>query len=159
MIIEYNPSYAEEVKDLLVELQEHIVSIDKEQYNILTPNYQEAYFQKTMEEIQEYEGKMFLYQEEEQVIGLVVGIINNEAMKTYDFEAPKRGRITELIVSQKRRSKGYGKKLLQAMEHWLKEEGCQDILLGVFGYNEKAISFYEDNGYHMRMLEMTKKLP
>ena len=30
MIIEYEEKYAEEVKDLFVELQEHIVNIDKE---------------------------------------------------------------------------------------------------------------------------------
>ena len=44
MIVEYNNQYAEDVKDLLVELQEFIVSIDKEKYNILTAEYREEYF-------------------------------------------------------------------------------------------------------------------
>ncbi len=157
MIIDYDSQYDEEVKDLLVELQEYIVNIDKEKYNILTENYREEYFKKTMSEIKKYNGKILLYKEETKIVGLVVGIINNEKTSEYDFKAPKRGRITELIVSKHCREKGYGKTLLNAMENNLASEGCEDILLGVFGYNEKAIEFYQKNGYETRMIDMLKK--
>ena len=49
MIIEYNEIYDEQIKDLLVELQEHIVDIDEEGYNILTNEYREEYLKKTNE--------------------------------------------------------------------------------------------------------------
>lgn len=61
------------------------------------------------------------------------------------------------MISRKYRKKGYGKTLLNAMEKYLKSVGCMDILIGVFGYNNSAIRFYEQNGYHTRMIEMTKK--
>ena len=156
MIVSYNNKYDDEIKDLLVELQEYIVSIDKEKYNILTKNYGEKYFVKTMEEIKKYNGKMLLYKEESKIVGLVVGVINNEKSCDYDFKAPKRGRITELIISKKCRRKGYGKILLNAMEKILVDDGCEDILLEVFGYNKDAIDFYEKNGYHTRILDMLK---
>lgn len=35
MIIEYDSKYDDDIKDLLVELQEHIAEIDKEKYNII----------------------------------------------------------------------------------------------------------------------------
>ena len=54
MILEYEEKYAEEVKDLLVELQEYIVSIDKDGYNIITEDYREEYFKKTIEEVSEF---------------------------------------------------------------------------------------------------------
>ena len=158
MIKEYSEKYNEQVKDLLVELQEHIVSIDIEKYNILTDEFREKYFAKTIEEINKYNGKMLLYTYHDEVIGLIVGIINNEEILEYDFKAPKRGRITELVVSKKYRNNGYGKKLLNAMEEYLTDIGCKDILLGVFGYNENAKLFYERNGYHIRMSDMTKEL-
>lgn len=157
MVIEYEAKYEEEIKDLLVELQEHIVQIDKEHYNVVGSNYKEEYFHKTIEEIEKYKGKMYLYKEKEEIVGLVVGLINNEEIDTFDFKAPKRGRISELVVLKKCRQKGYGKILLNAMEKYLKSVGCQDILIGVFAYNESAIKFYEKNGYHIRMTEMTKK--
>ena len=46
MIIEYDKKYDEQLKDLLVELQEHIQNIDLEGYNILTDEFRESYFQK-----------------------------------------------------------------------------------------------------------------
>ncbi len=157
MIVSYNNKYDEEIKDLLVELQEYIVSIDREKYNILTKDYREKYFRKTIEEVKKYNGKMLLYKEESKIVGLVVGIINNEKSCEYDFKAPKRGRITELIISKNCRRKGYGKILLNAMEKSLINDGCEDILLEVFGYNQDAINFYEKNGYHIRTLDMSKK--
>ncbi len=156
MIIEYNEKYKEEVKNLLVELQEYIVSIDKEKYNIITKEYRDIYFNKTMEDINKYEGKMYLYKDNNKIIGLIVGLINNLEESTYDFKCPKRGRITELVVSKHHRKSGVGSILLHSMEDYLKSVGCKDILLGVFAYNENAINFYEKNGYHIRMHDMTK---
>ena len=158
MIIEYDEIYDEQIKDLLVELQEHIVDIDKEGYNILTKEYREEYFKKTIEEIKKYEGKMFLYKENNEVLGLVVGLINNEETKEYDFQAPKRGRVSELVVTKKIRSKGIGKQLLDKITEYFKENNCKDILIAVFAYNEDAIRFYEKNNYHTRMIEMTRKI-
>ena len=157
MIIEYDEKYKEEVKDLLVELQEYIISIDKEKYNIITKEYRDNYFNKTMEDINKYEGKMYLYKDNDKITGLIVGLINNLEESTYDFKCPKRGRITELVVSKHYRKSGVGSILLHSMEDYLKSVECKDILLGVFAYNENAIKFYEKNGYHIRMLDMTKK--
>ena len=157
MIIEYDEKYKEEVKDLLVELQEYIISIDKEKYNIITKEYRDNYFNKTMDEIYKYEGKMYLYKDNDKIIGFIVGLINNLEECTYDFKCPKRGRITELVVSSHYRKSGVGSILLHSMEDYLKSVECKDILLGVFAYNENAIKFYEKNGYHIRMFDMTKK--
>ena len=158
MIIEYNNKYDEDIKDLLVELQEYIAGIDKEKYCIVTEDYKEKYFKKTIEEVKKYNGKIFLYIEDKKIVGLIVGLINNEETLECDFKAPKRGRITELIISKNCREKGYGKKLLNYMEQYLSNNGCKDILLEVFGYNENAINFYEKNGYHIRTIDMTKKI-
>jgi len=157
-IIDYSSKYDEQIKDLLVELQEHIVKIDREQYNILTDKYREKYFKKTMEEIDKYEGKIFLAIESENLVGLIVGLINNEDESTYDFKAPKRGRVTELVVSQKCRSKGIGKELLDTMENYFKGVGCKGVLIDVFAYNERAQEFYYKNGYFNRNIEVMKKI-
>lgn len=158
MVIDYNSKFDKEIKQLLVELQEYIVSIDIEKYNIISSNYSEKYFAKTMKEIEKYKGKMLLYVEDEKVLGLIVGLVNNEECNDYDFKAPKRGRITELIISSESRSSGKGTILLKEMEEYLKSIGCKDILLGVFGYNNRAINFYKKNGYHIRMLDMSKSI-
>ena len=152
-IIEYNSKYDEQIKTLLVELQEYIAQIDKEGYNI-----KELYFQKTMEEINSCNGKIFLASQNEKIVGLIIGVVNNEEENSYDFKAPKRGRITELIVSQKYRTSGIGQILLNKMEEYLKNIGCKAILIECFGYNTNALKFYQKNGYFNRAIEMMKKL-
>lgn len=158
MIIEYESKYEKEVKDLLVELQEHIVSIDKEKYNIISPQYREKYFDKTIDEVNKYQGKILLAKDNEKIIGMIIGLINNEETSEYDFKAPKRGRVSELIVSKNCRTSGTGSKLLKAMEEHLKSAGCEEILIGVFGYNDLALEFYNKQDYHTRMVELTKKI-
>ena len=110
-----------------------------------------------MDQIKNSSGKMFLYKENGKIIGLIVGLIIDQ-VDEYDFRAPKRGRVTELIVSKNSRSKGNGKALLAAMENFFKSQGCKNIIIGVFGYNQNAIEFYEKNGYHTRLIETTKNL-
>ena len=157
-IIDYSSKYDEEIKDLLEELQEYIAEIDREKYNILTKEYREKYFAKTMDEVKKYEGKIFLAIEKEAVVGLIVGLINNEDVSTYDFKAPKRGRVTELIVSKHYRTHHVGQKLLNQMELYFKNVGCKALLIDVFAYNENAQKFYYHHGYFDRNLELMKKL-
>ena len=156
MIIDYSELSKEDVKNLLLELQEHIHSVDPEGYNIVGVNYREMSFLDTMEDVKKYNGKIMLYVENDEVLGMVIGLINNDTEETYNFRAPKRGRISELVVKKDVRSKGIGSMLLKSMEDYLHSVGCESILIGVFAYNNEAVKFYEKNGYHNRMLDMIK---
>ena len=108
MITEYSPNYDEEIKDLLVELQQYLSDIDKERYNIVGDDYRKKYFEKTMKEVKKCNGKILLFKDNEKIVGLVVGIVNNDEVIRYDFKAPKRGRITELVVAKEYRGKHIG---------------------------------------------------
>lgn len=154
MIIEYDSKYDEQIKDLLVQLQQYLADIDKEGYNIVGNEYREKYFIKTMEEVKKCNGKILLFEDNEKIVGLIVGLINNEETERYDFKAPRRGRVTELIVDKEYRGKQLGKQLLEAMKNYLKSIGCEKILIAVFGYNADAFEFYKKNGYHVRMVDM-----
>ena len=154
MIIEYDSKYDEQIKDLLVQLQQYLADMDKEGYNIVGDGYRDKYFEKTLEEVKKCNGKILLYKDDEKIVGLIVGIINNDDTIRYDFKAPKRGRITELVVGKEYRGKGIGKELLLKMKEYLKSNGCEKIMIAVFGYNESAIRFYKENGFHIRMLDM-----
>lgn len=41
MIIEYEEKYLDDVRDLLVELEEFIISIDKDNLDVIHPDYKE----------------------------------------------------------------------------------------------------------------------
>lgn len=158
-IIEYQEKYLEDVKDLLVELEEYILSIDKDELDQLHPKYRDKMAILDLKEVSENEGKCYLAIEDNKVIGLIMGCIPPYDEYDYlDYKCPKRGEVTELIVSHKARSKGTGQKLMQEMETYFKKAGCKYIRIDVFAYNENAIKFYSKSGYHSRMHNMIKKI-
>ena len=158
-IVEYSDKYLEDVRDLLVELEEYIISIDKDELDQLHPEYREKMAILDLEEVREWNGKCYLAIENDKAVGLIMGIIPGyEEFDYLDYKCPKRGEITELVVSKNIRSKGIGRELMKVMEDYFKENNCEYVLVDVFAYNEKAINFYEKSGYHSRMLVDIKKL-
>ena len=106
-IIEYKDKYLEDVRNLLVELEEYIVSIDKDNLDIVHPDYREKMAIRDLKEVKENNGKCYLALEENKVVGLIMGCIFPYDEYDYlDYKCPLRGEITELIVSNKVRSKG-----------------------------------------------------
>ena len=158
-IIEYEEKYLEDVKDLLVELEEYIISIDKDNLDQLHQDYREKMAILDLEEVNENNGKCYLAIEDDKAIGLIMGIIPPyEEFDYLDYKCPKRGEITELIVTKKVRSNGVGKALMNKMEEYFKNLGCEYIHVDVFAYNESGINFYKKDGYHTRMENMIKKV-
>ena len=158
-IIEYEEKYLEDVRDLLVELEEYILSIDKDELDQLHPEYREKMAILDLEEVKENEGKCFLAIENNKVIGLIMGCVPSYDEYDYlDYKCPRRGEITELIVTRKVRSNGVGRKLIDTMEQYFESIGCEYVLVDVFAYNEKGINFYNKKGYRSRMETMIKKI-
>jgi len=158
-IVEYEEKYLEDVRDLLVELEEYILSIDKDNLDQLHSEYREKMALLDLEQVNNYNGKCYLAIENNQVLGLIMGCIPHYEEYDYlDYICPKREEITELIVTKKVRSKGVGQILMNKMEEYFKNMGCEYIHVDVFGYNENGIKFYEKSGYHTRMLNMIKKM-
>ena len=127
-IIEYEEKYLEDVRDLLTELEEYIVSIDKDNLDQVHPEYREKMAIIDLEEVSQNNGKCYLAVEDGKAIGLIMGCIFPYDKYDYlDYKCPKRGEITELIVD-------------------------------VFAYNEIGKLFYNKKGYHTRMKTMIKKI-
>ena len=159
MIIEYEEKYLEDVKNLLVELEEYIISIDKDQLDQIHPDYKDKKVELDLKEIKEKDGKCFLAIEDNKVVGLIMGVLRNYDPNDYlDFKCPKAGVITELIISKYIRGKGLGQKLMAKMETYFHEKACDYIFIDVFANNENAIKFYDKQGYHNRMHVAIKKI-
>lgn len=158
-IIEYEDKYLEDVRDLLVELEEYILTIDKDELDQLHPEYREKMALLDLEEVKENDGKCFLAVENDKAIGLIMGtIIKYDEYDYLDYKCPKEGEITELVVTSKIRSKVVGQALMNRMEEYFKSVGCEYILVDVFSYNENGIKFYDKQGHHQRMHVGIKKI-
>lgn len=158
-IIEYEENYLEDVKDLLVELEEYILNIDIDKLDRLHEEYRDKMAVLDLKAVDENNGKCYLALDDNKVIGLIMGCVRKYEEYDYlDYKCPKCGEILELIVSKTARSKGIGQKLIQKIEKYFKSIGCEYINVDVFAYNKNAINFYEKSGYHTRGLINIKKI-
>jgi ribosomal protein S18 acetylase RimI-like enzyme len=158
-IREYEEKYLEDVRDLLVELEEYILTIDKDELDQLHPDYREKMALCDLKDVKDNNGKCYLAVENDKALGLIMGSIPPYDEYDYlDYKCPRRGVITELIVSSKVRSSGIGQLLMDKMEEYFKEQECEYVLVDVFAYNDNAIKFYSKKNYHNRMHVMIKDI-
>lgn len=149
----------EKVKQLLIELQEYVVEIDKFQLNTIAASYREDYFKYMMRDCELSQGRIFVAEEDKKIVGFIAGHVQTYTERDkLDYICPKKGVIAELIVSKDSRSKGTGKLLLDKMEEYFKSIDCEFVQLDVFAYNDIAKKFYAKNDYEERMTTLFKKL-
>ena len=158
-IIEYEDKYLEDVKDLLVELEEYILTIDKDHLDQLHPDYRDKMAVLDLNEVSNNNGKCFIAVEDNKAVAVIMGIVGKYDEYDYlDYKCPKIGEITELIVSKSVRSSGIGQQLMKKMEDYFNSIGCEYVVIDVFAYNDLAINFYSKRGYHTRGLVDIKRL-
>ena len=76
-----------------------------------------------------------------------------------DLQSPiNSGFIFELYVDEKFRGKGYGKQAMLLIEEKARELGLELLGLHVFAANNVSRKLYENVGYKVSSLNMTKKL-
>ncbi len=157
-VVEYEETYAEQSKTLLVELQTHLASLDDRGVIVLKENYREDYFAYLMGEIEKHEGRMFLAQGTAGVVGLVVcKIFQGGGEQDITTSCPKIGFISDLVVTEKERGKGIGTALLTAAEKYFAEHECDYTQLEVFAPNTGARRLYEKFGFKTNCLFLSKR--
>ena len=158
-IIEYDSKYDEQIKDLLVELQNYLIDIDDWHTQVLLPEYREGTFQMDLRKVNNQEGKIYLAIENELIIGLVMGVVEEkDEIDKLTNDCAKTGSVIELIVKNNIRGNGIGKILLDKIENYFKSINCKRVNIEVFGPNKKGLNFYEKNDYIVRDMIVSKRI-
>lgn len=158
-IIEYSKVYDEQIKDLLVQLQEYLVKIDNWNTQVLYEDYKEKYFRIDMDKVEQQEGKIYLAKEGKIIVGLIIGVVEpKDEIDKITNDCAKTGSVLELIVSKNSRGNGIGKTLLNKIEEYFKSIHCKRITIEVFGPNKNAYNFYCKNGYIDRDIFVSKPI-
>ena len=159
MIIEYDSIYDEQIKDLLVELQNYLVDIDNWHTQILLPEYREEIFKIDMNKVKQQNGNIYLSIENNILMGLIIGIVEEkDEIDKLTNDCAKTGVILELVVRNGVRGQGIGKFLLEKMEEYFKNINCKRINIEVFGSNKRGLNFYEKNNYIIRDMIVSKRI-
>lgn len=86
-------------------------------------------------------------------VGYILAQVVERPENTYTY-ARRWLMIDQMSVNPDARSKGYGETLMQAMFELAQSLDIEYVLLGVWAFNERAIAFYERQGFTPRDIRM-----
>jgi GNAT superfamily N-acetyltransferase len=86
--------------------------------------------------------RVFVADSDGETVGLATGHIRH----MINHAAPI-GQLSLLVVDETRRSRGVGRLLVEAVEHWARERGCHRIVVTTALRRTDAHAFYERIGY------------
>lgn len=158
-IRQYRPSDKNTLIKFMDDFQDHFVAIDtmKRVRNLL--GYSQVAVRRCLAEVNKNQGIIYIAEDSGKPIGFIAGIINKPSEEDSLSQIPtKSAKITKLYIGEEYRGQGVGKALMGKMENYLKESGCDIVLLDVFEPNKSAHSFYSKLGYQNRMIYMIKGL-
>ena len=116
-----------------------------------TPANMQSYLQQAFntqrlsDELAEPHSQFFLAYKHDQVTGYFK--INNGSAQT-EFNDPNALELERIYVLRRYQGQGLGQQLLNAVINIANEQQKQWLFLGVWEHNQKALAFYQRNGFY-----------
>lgn len=66
--------------------------------------------------------------------------------------------IYDIKIHESKRGRGYGKEALKSLDYYAREKDISKISLHVFGHNKVALSLYQNTGFEVTNVLMSKTL-
>jgi GNAT superfamily N-acetyltransferase len=85
------------------------------------------------------------------------GLVSVHPDKDY-FTGHPRAYVDILVVAAEAEGKGVARALMAQVERWARAGGFREVVLDVFAGNQRAIVFYERQGYRPDHIRMAKSL-
>ncbi|MBF1033980.1 MAG: GNAT family N-acetyltransferase [Candidatus Nanosynbacter sp.] len=165
MIREMNINDRKNIDKMQFDLQKYFSEIDKTRDSLPYKSIKDArrYMQKMIDDANTMDGKIFVAEEKDQIIGFIQGVIiehKKGADTFYDLthNPSKEGWVGLLFVKPEYRGGGTGQQLLDEMKKYFISKNCTSIRLLVLSDNKHAVAVYEKNGFIRHDLEMILKV-
>jgi ribosomal protein S18 acetylase RimI-like enzyme len=154
VIRECQPAEMPQVEACFVELQDFLHALEP---NVLEGKAAKKYFDFMRSRCAETSGKVFVAEEEQQVVGFVCvwGKVPSEEL---DEEPGEYAFISDLVVLPAYRRQRVGQALLERAEEYARSLGVKKIQLEVLANNTGALKLYTNDGFRAYHLLMTKDL-
>jgi len=158
-IRKYKPSDKPSIVRLMEKFGDYLVTIDQMKRTRRMPDYSEYFTNKMLEDVNKHTGIIYIAENEGRIVGFIAGMIPRQSQEESLETVPsKAGRITELFIDEQFRGQGIGKRLIEKMEEYFRQNGCDVSRVEVFEPNVKAHNFYQKLGYQDRSIDMLKNL-
>lgn len=101
------------------------------------------------------EGGLFVaVDENERHVGHIL-LLGNQ---TDSVTEARQAWVYDVSVQREWWGRGVGRKLMERGEEFARHLGLEYVGLGVTSANERAVGFYEEQGYHIERVQMVKKI-
>lgn len=143
------------VRDCLIELQDFERRIDSRM--LPGADIADAYIADMFKRCAQGGGRVLIAEVDGEVAGYatILPKVKSDQLEDGNLEY---GLISDLIVSEKYRGLGLGKRLLQAAESYAQACKVKYLRIGVLSGNSFAHEFYESAGFSPLFAELEKKL-
>lgn len=156
---EYTNSDTSELLELTKKLHMYVKSLDVLHRIKNLPGYAEISLRDIWENIKRYQGKIWFAQDNDKTIGYIMGVIWEQSEKnTLEIGHHVLGEVIELYVDENYRRKGVGKMMIDKMEEYFKDKGCDSVWVSVFASNDTARQVYRNSGFVEREIGMLKEI-
>ncbi len=91
---------------------------------------------------------IFLAERSGHIIGLVEVYYRQDDKANPLIVTHQYAYLQSIMVSEPYRKLGIGKRLMEAAQQWAREKGATEMRLDVWEFNQGALRFYEEMGYH-----------
>src|SRR5215510_6194875 len=153
IIRQYQHSDAAALRQCVIVLQEAERAIDP----LLLPGavIADRYCERIYERCREAAGKIFVAEEDSEVVGFVT-VLARESFTELDDPPGHYALITDLVVLEPYRGRGIGRQLLVNAEAYAMHAGAIELRIGVLANNGPARRLYIHAGFQPHLEVFTK---
>lgn len=128
---------------------------DSRRFLAATSRTKDAYASYLGTQLDAPDAAVFVAEENADVIGYAY-----VAVESYDYMALRgpAGVLHDIVVDPECRSRGVGRRLLDAVLEYARSRGLSQLVLSTAERNEAAQRFFESVGFRRTMIEMTREL-
>ncbi|MCA9385441.1 GNAT family N-acetyltransferase [Candidatus Dojkabacteria bacterium] len=157
---EYNDTDKESLKQMIEKLHDYVLSVDPIKRLRKMPGYVDHALEKLLKTYEENNGKIYLAVDEEKIIGFAFGFVGDTQSEENKLQVipTQLGIIADLYVEEAYRGTGVAELLMDALEKYLKNSGCDSLWVDVFADNTRALSYYKKRGFVEREIGMLKRI-
>lgn len=157
---EYTDADKDLLQSFIEKLQDYVVTTDPIQRIRRLPGFGPVAVERTLKSFHNNHGKIYFAVDNGREIGYVFGFLFDKQSEENLLEVvpTKVGQVDDLYIDEEYRGQGIGKMLLQKIEEYFKDQGCDSVWMEVFASNTNAHNAYLKLGYMDREIGMLKKL-
>jgi len=158
-IRKYQPSDEASVIECMERFGDYIADLDPMKRTRQMPGSDEWFTRKMIDDVDRNNGIIYVVESERKIVGFIAGIILKQTEEELLECIPtKAGKITELFIEEQFRGQKIGTRLMDKIEEYFKQNGCDVVRVEVFEPNVTAHNFYRKLGYRDREIHMVKIL-